>query len=69
MIVTVEHWCSPEFHSPLDLYYLSSKDAQEITRQVLSIKRAEPDPAQFQIPAGYTFVHSEEKPPVAANAS
>jgi hypothetical protein len=60
-ITTVtESWYSPELHLTV-MYKRSDPREGEVTTQYTGIKRAEPDPSLFQLPAGYTLNQNQEK--------
>jgi hypothetical protein len=55
-----ESWYSPDLHLTV-MYKRSDPREGEVTRQYTGIKRAEPDPSLFQLPAGYTLNQNQEK--------
>jgi hypothetical protein len=55
-----ESWYSPDLHLTV-MYKRSDPREGEVTTQYTGIKRAEPDPSLFQLPAGYTLNQSQEK--------
>jgi hypothetical protein len=57
---TTESWYSPDLHLTV-MYKRSDPREGEVTTQYTGIKRAEPDPSLFQMPAGYTLNQNQEK--------
>jgi hypothetical protein len=57
---TPESWYSPELHLTV-MYKHSDPREGDVTTQYTGIKRAEPDPSLFQLPAGYTLNQNQEK--------
>ena len=55
-----ESWYSPDLHLTV-MYKRSDPREGEVTTQYTGIKRAEPDPSLFQLPAGYTLNQNQEK--------
>jgi hypothetical protein len=60
-ITTVtESWYSPELHLTV-LYKRTDPREGDVTTQYTGIKRTEPDPSVFQVPAGYTLNQNQER--------
>jgi hypothetical protein len=60
-ITTVtESWYSPDLHLTV-MYKRSDPREGDVTTQYTGIKRGEPDPSLFQMPAGYTVNQNQEK--------
>jgi hypothetical protein len=57
---TTESWYSPDLHLTV-MYKRSDPREGEVVTQYSGIKRAEPDPSLFQMPAGYTLNQNQEK--------
>jgi hypothetical protein len=57
---TTESWYSPDLHLTV-MYKRSDPREGDVTTQYTGIKRAEPDPPLFQMPAGYTLNQNQEK--------
>ena len=55
-----ESWYSPELHLTV-LYKRTDPREGDVTTQYTGIKRAEPDPSVFQVPAGYILNQNQEK--------
>ena len=55
-----ESWYSPELHLTV-LYKRTDPREGDVTTQYTGIKRGEPDPTLFQLPAGYTLNQNQEK--------
>ena len=55
-----ESWYSPELHLTV-LYKRTDPREGDVTTQYTGIKRSEPDPTLFQLPAGYTLNQNQEK--------
>lgn len=55
-----ESWYSPELHLTV-LYKRTDPREGDVTTQYTGIKRAEPDPSVFQVPAGYTVNLNPER--------
>jgi len=55
-----ESWYAPELHLTV-LYKRTDPREGDVTTQYTGIKRAEPDPSVFQVPAGYTLNQSLER--------
>ncbi len=59
-ITTVrETWMSPELNMPISTK-ISDPRTGESTTKLTNISRAEPDPALFQVPAGYSVVEEQQ---------
>jgi hypothetical protein len=60
-ITTVtESWYSPELRLTV-MYKRTDPREGDVTTQYTGIKRSEPDPSLFQMPAGYTLNQNQEK--------
>jgi hypothetical protein len=60
-ITTVtESWYSPELHLTV-MFKRSDPREGDVVTQYAGIKRAEPDPSSFQMPAGYTLNQNQER--------
>jgi hypothetical protein len=57
---TTESWYSPELHLTV-MYKRTDPREGDVTTQYTGIKRGEPDPSLFQLPAGYTLNQNQEK--------
>ena len=57
---TTESWYSPDLHLTV-MYKRSDPRGGDVTTQYTGIKRGEPDPSLFQLPAGYTLNQNQEK--------
>ncbi len=57
---TTESWYSPDLHLTV-MYKRSDPRGGDVTTQYTGIKRGEPDPSLFQLPAGYTLNRNQEK--------
>jgi hypothetical protein len=55
-----ESWYSPDLHLTV-MYKRNDPREGEVTTQYTGIKRAEPDPSLFQLPAGYTLNQNQER--------
>jgi hypothetical protein len=55
-----ESWYSPELHLTV-LYKRTDPREGDVTTQYTGIKRGDPDPTLFQLPAGYTLNQNEMK--------
>jgi hypothetical protein len=55
-----EAWYSPDLHLTV-MYKRSDPREGDVVTQYTGIKRAEPDPSLFQMPAGYTLTQNQEK--------
>jgi hypothetical protein len=57
---TTESWYSPDLHLTV-MYKHSDPREGDVVTQYTGIKRAEPDPSLFQMPAGYTLNQNQER--------
>jgi hypothetical protein len=57
---TTESWYSPDLHLTV-MYKRSDPREGDVTTQYIGIKRGEPDPSLFQMPAGYTLNQNQER--------
>jgi hypothetical protein len=57
---TTESWYSPDLHLTV-MYKRSDPREGDVTTQYTGIKRGEPDPSLFQMPAGYTLNQNQER--------
>nr|HEV7952868.1 hypothetical protein [Candidatus Acidoferrales bacterium] len=57
---TTESWYSPDLHLTV-MYKRSDPREGDVVTQYTGIKRAEPDPSLFQMPAGYTLNQNQER--------
>jgi hypothetical protein len=55
-----ETWYSPELHITV-MYKRTDPREGDVTTQYAGIKRGEPDPSLFQLPAGYTLNQNQER--------
>ena len=55
-----ESWYSPELHLTV-IYKRTDPREGDVTTQYMGIKRVEPDPSVFQVPAGYTLNQNQER--------
>jgi hypothetical protein len=55
-----ESWYSPELHLTV-LFKRTDPREGDVTTQYSGIKRGDPDPALFQLPAGYTLNQNQER--------
>jgi len=55
-----ESWYSPELHLTV-MYKRMDPREGDVTTQYTGIKRGEPDPSLFQLPAGYTLNQNQER--------
>jgi hypothetical protein len=57
---TTESWYSPDLHLTV-MYKHSDPREGDVVTQYTGIKRVEPDPSLFQMPAGYTLNQNQER--------
>jgi hypothetical protein len=57
-----EIWCSEDLRAILLMVFSGSPDRGKIESALTKIERAEPDPALFQIPSGYTVKETLSSP-------
>jgi hypothetical protein len=55
-----ENWYSPDLHLTV-MYKRSDPREGDVVTQYTGIKRTEPDPSLFQMPAGYALNQNQEK--------
>jgi hypothetical protein len=58
--IVTESWYSPELHLTV-MYKRSDPREGDVVTQYTGIKKGEPDPSVFQIPAGYTLNQNQER--------